>query len=224
MRKCWVLILLLSAAALSAAVPYGRVALLQYVYGSVSVQPGGTGDWVAAVPNRRLTITDNVWTDKNSRAEVNLGTGIMQLNAETSLTIVNVNNRTVQVRVNQGTLYMHVRHLFGGEIYEVDSHNGEFTLTKQGDYRFDVDPKADSTTITTWKGEGSITGEHRAVRVRAHEQVRLSGTAAAYEKHDAPAPDGFDEWCRVRNQRQDKAYPFPYPPGGVIIYGRPRPW
>lgn len=230
-RKHWAVLmpLLLFGTVLAAAAPPGRVALLQYITGAVSVQPRGTGVWVAAIANRRLTTSDNVWTDKDSRAELNVGTGMLRMNSETSLTIVNVDRRTVQVRINQGTLNLHVRHLFPGEIYEVDGSNGIFTLTKSGDYRFDVDPRADTTTITVWKGEGSVSGEHQAVRVRAHEQVRLPGVAAADKPHKAPAPDGFDEWCRVRDQRQDSAYPrvypypYPYPPG-VVIYGRPGPW
>jgi hypothetical protein len=219
-RKYWAaLMLLLFGAVLVTASPAGRVALLQYINGSVSIQPRGTGDWVAAVSNQPLTIADNVWTDKSSRAELNVGTGMVRMNSETSLTIVNVDRRTVQMRIHQGTLHVHVHHLFAGEIYEVDSSNGSFTLTKAGNYRIDVDPKADTTTITTWKGEGSITGERPAVRVRSHEQVRLSGVMAAYERHNAPSPDGFDEWCRVRNQRQDSAFTARYP-SGVIVYGR----
>jgi len=219
---------LLFGAVLATAAPPGR-ALLQYTNGAVSVQPHGTGSWVAAAANQRLNTSDNVWTDKDSRAELNVGTGLMQLNSQTSLTLVNVDRRTVQVRLNQGTLYLHVRHLFDGEIYEVDSSNSAFTLTKSGDYRFDVDPQTDTTTITVWKGEGSVTGDRPAVRVKGHEQVRLIGVAAASERHKDPKPDGFDEWCRVRNQREDHAYPrvypypYPYPPG-VIVYGRPGPW
>jgi len=215
---------LLFGAVLAAAAPPGRIALLQYVNGSVSIQPHGTESWVAGAANSQLANTDNVWTEKASRAELNVGTGLMEMNAETSLTIVNVDRRTVQVQLHQGTLHLHVRHLFDGEIYEVDSRNGSFTLTKSGDYRFDVDPKADTTTIIVWKGEGSVSGERPAVRVRAHERVRLSGVTAAYEREKAPAPDGFDEWCRVRNHRQDSVYPlYPYPPG-VIVYGRRGPW
>src|SRR5579885_1028608 len=44
--------------------PPGRAARLQYMSGSVSVQPRGTEDWVAGTLNRPLTISDNVWTDK----------------------------------------------------------------------------------------------------------------------------------------------------------------
>jgi hypothetical protein len=232
-RKYWAALLpLLFGAILATAAPAGRGAVLQYMNGTVSIQPHGTGSWVAAAVNDPLKNADNVWSDKASRAELNAGTGVLQMNAETSLTLVNVAGPTIQLRLNQGTLYLHVRHLFDGEIYEVDSRDGAFTITKSGDYRFDVDPKADVTTITVWKGEGSVTsGERAAVRVKAHEQIRLAGVAAAYERHKAPKPDGFDEWCRLRDQRLDSAYPrgypypypYPYPPG-VVIYGRPGPW
>jgi hypothetical protein len=236
-RKYWpVLMLLLLGAMLASAqtTPPRRIALLQYINGSVSIQPHGTGSWVAAELNNTLNISDNVWTDKASQAEVNVGTGMLRMNSETSLSIVNIGFHTVQVKIHQGTVHLHVRHLFDGELYEVDSDNARFTLTKSGDYRFDVDPKTDTTTIAVWKGAGTITGEHPAVRIHGRQQVVLTG-ATAYERHNVPAPDGFDEWCRVRNQRQDNAYPvtypypyaypypYPYPPG-VILYGRPRWW
>ena len=59
--------------------PSGRVARLGYLTGSVSVQPQGTGDWVQGSLNRPLTNADNVWADKDSRAELNLGTGVMRI-------------------------------------------------------------------------------------------------------------------------------------------------
>src|SRR5580658_5433261 len=60
----------------------GRVARLQYMSGSVSIQPQGTGDWVSGSVNRPLTNSDNVWTDKDSRAELNVGTGILRMSNE----------------------------------------------------------------------------------------------------------------------------------------------
>ena len=217
-----VLVLLLCGAVLAAAAPPRRVAFLQYINGSVSVQPNGTGSWVKAASDRALGVGDNVWTDTASRAELNLGTGLLQMNSQTSLTLVSVDPASVQLRLNQGTLNLHVRHLFGGEIYEVDSKNGSFTLNKSGDYRFDVDPKTDTTTITVWKGEGTVSGDRPTKKVHAHQQIRLSGITAAYESHGTPKPDGFDEWCRIRNKRQDSVYPYGYPyPPGVVVYGRP---
>ena len=62
---------ILMAAAAWAADPPGRVARLQYMSGSVSIQPRGTEDWVQGSANRPLTNADNVWADKDSRAELN---------------------------------------------------------------------------------------------------------------------------------------------------------
>src|SRR6516164_1046553 len=84
--------------------PPSRVARIQYVSGEVSLQPGGVNDWVAASLNRPLTTSDRVWTDKNSRAELNVGTGFIRMNSEASVTLTNVSDSTVQVELDQGTL------------------------------------------------------------------------------------------------------------------------
>src|SRR5580698_1399765 len=128
--------------------PPGRVARLQYMTGQVSVQPQGTEDWVDGSVNRPLTNADNVWADKNSRAELDLGTGLMRIDSETSLTLTNIDNNAVQVSLHQGALNVHVRRLYGGEVWEIDTPNLAFTLSKAGDYRFDVDPNGDATVVT----------------------------------------------------------------------------
>jgi hypothetical protein len=200
--------------------PPGRVARLQYMTGSVSVQPQGTGDWVESSVNRPLTNADNIWADKDSRAELNLGTGLMRISSETSLTLTNVNNDAVQVQLHQGTLNVHVRKLYGGEVYEIDTPNQAFTVTKSGDYRFDVDPAGDSTLVTVWKGEGEATGQGPAVRVHAGQQARFtSGTSLAHQINDAPPPDGFDDWCKVRDKREDNSVSARYVAPGVVGAG-----
>src|SRR5271157_6237119 len=69
--------------------PPGRVARLQYSSGQVSMQPGGVNDWIAASLNRPLTTSDRVWTDKDSRAELNVGDGFIRMSSETSVTLTN---------------------------------------------------------------------------------------------------------------------------------------
>src|SRR5262249_32835529 len=108
--------------------PPGRVARLQYLSGSVSIQPQGTQDWVEGALNRPLTVSDNVWADKNSRAELNVGTGIFRMDEDTSVTLTNVTDQTVQVQLHQGTLALHIRKLYNGEIYEIDTPNLAFTV------------------------------------------------------------------------------------------------
>ena len=199
--------------------PPGRAARLQYMSGSVSIQPRGTEDWVSGSLNRPLTIADNVWTDNESRAELNVGTGVLRMGDETSLTLTNVSNSTVQVELHQGTLDVHVRHLFGGEIYEIDTPNLAFTIQKSGVYRIDVDPNDDATVVTVRKGEGDATGQGPAVRVRANEQVRFSdGTSLTHTVAEAPPYDGFDGWCAVRDKREDSSLSARYVAPGTVGY------
>ena len=199
--------------------PPGRVARLQYVNGSVSIQPRGTEDWVAGSVNRPLTTADNLWSDTDSRAELNVGTGLLRVDSETSLTLTNVSDNTVQVQLHQGTLNLRVAHLYRGEVYEVDTPNVAFTVQKAGEYRFDVTTNGDVTFVTVWKGEGDATGDGPAVRVHAHERARFSeGTSLAHAINEAPAFDAFDDWCRVRDRRFDGAVSAQYVSPGVIGY------
>jgi ferric-dicitrate binding protein FerR (iron transport regulator) len=199
--------------------PPGRAARLQYMSGSVSIQPGGTGDWVAGAINRPLTNTDNIWTDKNSRSELNVGGGVLRMNSETSLTLTDISDNAVQVQLHQGTLNLHVHHLFGSEIYEVDTPNLAFTIQKGGDYRFDVDANGDATVVTVWKGEGDATGNGPSVTVRAHERARFNnGNSLTHQIAQAPGYDGFDDWCRVRDERQDHSVSARYVAPGTIGY------
>lgn len=186
--------------------PPGRVARLQYMTGQVSVQPQGTEDWVEGSANRPLTNADNVWADKNSRAELNVGTGQLRISSETSLTLTNVDNNAVQVTLHQGALNVHVRHLYDGEVWEIDTPNLAFTVKNPGDYRFDVDPNGDATTVTVRKGEGEATGQGPAVKVHNGEQAQFSGgNSLAHQIHSAPQPDSFDEWCSVRDKRGERS-------------------
>src|ERR1700674_3739079 len=70
--------------------PPNRVARLNFSDGSVSFQPGGEGDWVEAVPNRPLTTGDNLWADKDSRAELHVGSTAIRMDSETSLTFLDL--------------------------------------------------------------------------------------------------------------------------------------
>src|SRR5579863_3151631 len=101
----------------------GRAVDLHYVSGQVSVQPAGMNDWVEGAVNRPLTTADKVWADKNSRAELHLGTSVIRIDSETSLTLTNVNDQTVQVELDQGALNLRVRKIYDGEVYEVDTLN-----------------------------------------------------------------------------------------------------
>jgi hypothetical protein len=187
--------------------------------GEVSVQPGGVNDWIAAGLNRPLTSSDRIWTDKNSKAELNVGGAFLRLNSETSATLINVSDNTVQLQLDQGVLELTVNYLAPGQIYEVDTPNLAFTVMKTGVYRLNVYPSEDQTWVTVRKGQGEVTGRGNAVKIKSGQQVRFSGgTSLAHTSEPAPAPDGFDDWASVRDQRLDNSESARYVSPGVIGY------
>src|SRR3974390_2483569 len=170
--------------------PPARVARIQYISGEVSRPPGGVNDWVAANLNCPLTPSDRVWADKDSRVELNVGTGFIRLNSESSLTLTNVSDSSLQMQLDQGTLELTVQHLEPGEVFEIDTPNLAFTVMKSGIYRIDVPPNDNQTWVTVRKGNGEATGQGPAVKVKDGEQIRFTGQGTLqHEAYAAPAPD-----------------------------------
>jgi len=57
---------------------------------------------VQANPNRPLTTGDNLWTDRNSRGELHIGSTAIRLSSETGISFLNLDDRTVQIQLAQG--------------------------------------------------------------------------------------------------------------------------
>jgi hypothetical protein len=184
--------------------PPARVARLNYSSGSVSFQPGGEGDWVTAVPNRPLTTGDNLWADQNSRAELHVGSLAMRMNSETSLTFLDLDDHTTQLRLSLGSLILRVRHLDDGDLLEVDTPNLAFTVQRTGEYRIDVNQDGNQTTTTVWHGRGEATGGGYSYTVVAGQQATFSGTDQLDHEIGQIAPsDDFDNFAFERDSRED---------------------
>jgi hypothetical protein len=195
-----------SNAALADDDPPGRVARLNYIQGSVSFQPGGETDWVQANPNRPLTTGDNLWTDRNSRGELHISSTAIRLSSETGISFLNLDDRTVQIQLAQGSLDAHMRRLDGGDAFEIDTPNLAFTVHRPGEYRFNVDPDGGTTVVIVREGEGEATGGGSSFHLDSGEQARISGTdSLTFDEGRAGRPDQFDEWCQSRDEREEHA-------------------
>jgi hypothetical protein len=208
-----------SSPALADDDPPGRVARLNYIQGSISFQPGGSSDWVEANPNRPLTTGDNLWADRGSRGELHLGSTSIRIGGETGITFLNLDDRTTQVQLAQGSLNVHVRRMEGGDAFEIDTPNIAFTLERPGEYRVDVDPNGSATTVTVRGGEGEATGAGNEYHMDTGDQVTFSGTESlTYDRGEAGRYDDFDSWCRTRDEREERASSARYVSRDVIGY------
>jgi len=208
-----------SSPALADDDPPGRVARLNYIQGSISFQPGGETNWVQANPNRPLTVGDNLWADKNSRGELHIGSSSIRIASETGITFLNLDDRTIQIQLAQGSMNVNVRRLDGGDAFEIDTPNLAFTLQRPGEYRVDVDPNGNATTIAVRAGEGEATGGGSEYHMDSGDQATFSGTDSLTFDNGQPRRfDEFDAWCRGRDDREEHSQSARYVSRDVIGY------
>lgn len=199
--------------------PPGRVARLNYIQGSISFQPGGETDWVQANPNRPLTTSDSLWADRDSRGELHIGSSSIRLDGETGITFLNLDDRTVQIQLAQGSMSVTVRRLDGGDEFEIDTPNLAFTLQRPGEYRVDVDPNGNATIITVREGEGDATGGGSEYHMDSGDRATFSGTdSLTYDGEQAGRRDDFDNWCSSRDDREEHSQSAQYVSRDVIGY------
>jgi len=155
--------------------PPSRVARISVIEGSVSVQPGGTGDWGAATQNRPMTIGDKLWADNSSRAELQAGQASLHLGSMTAISFLNLDQNITQVRLAEGKLNFRVRELREGENYEIDTPNVAFTVREAGAFRVDVSENGDFTAVTAIRGAGEIAASGQVYPVKAGERAEVTG-------------------------------------------------
>src|SRR5215470_10371359 len=186
--------------------PPTRAGRISFVEGSVSFQPGGEGDWVTADMNRTLTVGDNLWVDRDSRAEIQIGSTSIRLGPETSLTFLDVEDNVTQLRLSVGSVYARVRSFERSDNFEVDTPNLAFNLNQPGQFRLDVNENGDQTVASIFRGEGEITGSGNSYRLTEGQQGTFSGTdQLTYDVAGIGGSDGFTQWAMSRDDRFDRS-------------------
>ncbi len=187
--------------------PPSRVARISFTDGSVSLQPGGTGDWGTAAKNRPMTIGDKLWVDQNSRAELQAGQAALHLGGMTALSFLNLDQNITQIRLAEGKLNFRVREILQGDNYEVDTPNLAFTVREAGDFRIDVNENGDYTSVIAIRGQGEIAAGGQTYPLHAGERADVTGADnnVKFSTAAAPAPDDLDRWAQDRDLKEDNS-------------------
>jgi hypothetical protein len=214
-----VAVLALLTCGLAVADPPARVARMANIGGTVSFSPAGEDDWVLATANRPLITGDRVWADAGARAELQIGSLAVRLGSQTSVAILNLDDRVAQFQLAQGALNVRVRRLDPDQTIEVDTPLLAFTLRRPGVYRIDVDAVSAATTIAVVNGDGVAYGEGAAYTISEGQWYRFADSALRDYQYDAlPPADAFDAWTQDRDRREDNPVAARYVSPDVIGY------
>src|SRR2546425_2050303 len=199
--------------------PPSRVGRLSFVSGSVSFRPGDVDDWVSATVNYPLHDGDHLWTDTDARAEITVGASAFRLAPRSAFGFLALDDRTVQVRLAQGSLNVRVRDLGENESLEIDTPSGAVTLLRSGVYRVDVDSTGDTTSVTVRRGEAEVTASGSAFPVHSEQTALVvGGDSPSYDVQNAIRSDDWEDWCASRDRRWDDSRSARYVSRGVIGY------
>jgi len=199
--------------------PPSRVARLGYMQGSVSFQPAGESEWVQAVANRPMTTGDKLWADKDSRAELQLGTAVIRLDANTGFSFLNLDDRTAQIQLTSGSINISVRRLDRDDVFEVDTPNQAFSVYQPGSYRVEASEDGSYTVVSVRRGEGESTGNGQNFTLHAGQKGTFSGTdSLTADVVQIGGPDEFDNWANTREHRYDDSRSAQYVSHDVVGY------
>ncbi|MBY4675007.1 FecR family protein [Marinobacterium arenosum] len=191
--------------------PSGRVGYLSDSHGQVSYSPSGEDQWLSVGRNRPLIRGDRLWTDRDARAEFQVGSSAVRIDANSSLEILDLNDRIVQLQLTQGALSLSVRRQYRDQQVEIDSPLLAFVIDGSGRYRIDVDPRHGDTTIVVWEGRGEVYGENAHFSLRAGDTVRFYDTDLHdYQLYGLPREDDFDRYSLDRDQRFQRSESLRY--------------
>ncbi|MBI5462234.1 MAG: FecR domain-containing protein [Gammaproteobacteria bacterium] len=181
--------------------PPARAARLSVLSGEIGFAPAGDEDWHAADLNRPLVAGDRLYTERDARTELDLGTAALRLDENSELRMQTLDDRTAQFELPEGTLNLTVRNLYDEQRYEIATPTLTLVVREPGAYR--VDARDGSTQVTVFEGDADVYGANDAQqRVTARQSYRFGNADLRdYEAFDLPSPDAFDDWCFARDER-----------------------
>jgi hypothetical protein len=182
--------------------PPSRVARLSFLRGNVSFLRAALTQWSQATLNFPVTTGDRVYTERGAWAELELGAYTIRMADASDLTVTNLNDRIVQLGLNQGSMRVTVHEILPGDTVEVDTPNGALTLLGEGSYRITVEPSGTYSTVNVNSGRLEITGGGVSQMLESGQAAKLTGqNPIIIESIPLSTFDGFDRWCEERDLR-----------------------
>jgi hypothetical protein len=186
--------------------PPGRIGRVSYLTGSVSLRPGGVDAWMPATLSYPLTSGDEVWSDKDARAEVHIGGSAVWLGPATLMDVQLLGDYQTQLRLKQGSLYVRVPRLGSSETYEIDTPTGALFLLQDGIYRIEIAADGRQSTITVRQGQAQVSTSHGTMEVGTGQSLVIAeGNAPFAAPTVAVAADGWELWAQSRYQVEDQS-------------------
>jgi len=199
--------------------PPSRVARLSAQQGTVSFSPAGDDNWFDIVPNRPLATGDRVWVDRNTRAELHVGSAAVRLDEQTLLEFSELSDQTLRMTVQRGSVQVRVRDDMAGERIEFDTANFAVVIGQPGQYQVGIDPAAGISQVSVTAGSAVVYGENGESRLlAARQQLAVSGRDLTVVGSGQMTSSDFERWVAERNRIEDQSVAARYVSREMVGY------
>ena len=181
--------------------PPGRAARLAATEGQVWLYHPDQGEWVSAGVNRPLTSGDRLATDRGARAEIEIGSTTLRIDASTEIDLQVVDDDQLTARLLTGSVIARVLDVRHAGRVEITTDAGRFVVQRSGLYRVD---HADGTShATVYQGQLRYEGPNSGLAVDAGQRAEfwIDAAGAAQYALSAPLSDAFVSWSSARDRR-----------------------
>lgn len=199
--------------------PPSRVAYISVQEGAGTLVTDSQGNWTPAVINMPVTIGTRLTSEAGSRTELQGGFAAIRLSGKANLEVIQLDDSDTRLALTEGTLSARLRDLEPGERFEIDTPNMALVANQPGEYRFDVDPRANTTRLSVHSGVATVYGDGGvAISVNAREQIVFMGRSLeAVSRGTVSFRDAFDQWVSSRDAQDERSasarYVSPATPG-----------
>jgi hypothetical protein len=187
--------------------PPARVGRISETVGTVWFYEPEQGEWVQAQRNRPVTDGDRFTTDRGARVEVQIGSAKVRVGGNTELTFSELDDERIRLRLNQGSVALHLRRDELARDVAVHTPHGRFEPLRAGQYRIDVQDRS----VFGAAVQGAMRYESRDSALTIDEGQRAEfwkeqGDRSHYAFTDMPR-DAFADWVRQQD-REDRDHRY----------------
>ena len=208
-----------TVAAEEALDPPDRVARISYVQGDVSTAPAEGGERERAELNRPLTTGDELAVGDGARAELQVDVASLQLGERSSISLLTLDDQTLQLRLIEGEMIVHVRELRDTDHIEIETANTRVSLLRPGEYRVSVEQGGEATVVGVREGGTEIQSGSQVFSLHASQEARYTGTTTLEEEVRSLGPrTELETWADRRETPLESSQSARYVSREVIGY------
>lgn len=199
------LILSLTLAAPASADPPGRIGRVAWLSapGSLALDNGARGESFRPPLNQPLTSGDVLSTDGNARAEIQIGSTTLRLDAGTSIELTRVDDDRVSIFLRNGRSIVKLASPETVREFELNTRNGRITadIAARDANIFRVEADGNGSSATAYFGALHFSANDADLDIRPGERAEIWFARQTRYRISAPASDDFMHWSAARDRQ-----------------------